>query len=71
MEQRQRYLIFLFQKNTLSECVPDELILEVPYVPRHTQCPESAELDAQADEVASRQEPPSPFAVLGQLKKGK
>jgi uncharacterized protein len=58
-------------KFDLCELLEDELILEVPYVPRHTQCPEMADLDAQADEVASREEPPSPFAVLGQLKKGK
>jgi uncharacterized protein len=58
-------------KFDLCELLEDELILEVPYVPRHDQCPETAELDAQADEIASRQEPPSPFAVLGQLKKGK
>ena len=58
-------------KFDLSELLEDELILEVPYVPRHTQCPGSAELDAKADEIASREEPPSPFAVLGQLKKGK
>jgi len=55
----------------LGELVEDELILEVPYVPRHVQCPETADLDAQADEVANREERPSPFAVLGQLKKGK
>ncbi len=58
-------------KFDLAELLEDELILEVPYVPRHTQCPDTADLDAQADEVASREEPPSPFAVLGQLKKGK
>jgi uncharacterized protein len=58
-------------KFDLCELLEDELILEVPYVPRHDQCPETAELDAQADEIASRQEPPSPFAVLGQLKKSK
>jgi uncharacterized protein len=58
-------------KFDLAELLEDELILEVPYVPRHMQCPETSDLDAQADEVASREEPPSPFAVLGQLKKGK
>lgn len=58
-------------KFDLAELLEDELILEVPYVPRHTQCPDTADLDAQADEVAGREEPPSPFAVLGQLKKGK
>ncbi len=58
-------------KFDLAELLEDELILEVPYVPCHTQCPDTADLDAQADEVAGREEPPSPFAVLGQLKKGK
>ena len=58
-------------KFDLAELLEDELILEVPYVPRHVQCPETSDLDAQADEAASREEPPSPFAVLGQLKKGK
>ena len=58
-------------KFDLAELLEDELILEVPYVPRHMQCPDTADLDAQADEVAGREEPPSPFAVLGQLKKGK
>ena len=47
--------------------VEDELILNVPYVPRHDVCP-----GAQAS-AAAEQEPverrPSPFAVLGQLKR--
>lgn len=58
-------------KFDLAELLEDELILEVPYVPRHTQCSDTADLDAQSDEVAGREERPSPFAVLGQLKKGK
>ncbi|MGN6578563.1 MAG: YceD family protein [Bordetella sp.] len=47
--------------------VEDELILNVPYVPRHDVCP-----GAQAS-AAAKQEPterrPSPFAVLEQLKR--
>ena len=47
--------------------IEDELILNVPYVPRHDVCP-----GAQAS-AAAEQEPverrPSPFAVLEQLKR--
>jgi uncharacterized protein len=55
-------------KFDLCVLVEDELILEVPYVPRHEVCPETLDLDAQAEEQAGRQEPLSPFAVLSQLK---
>lgn len=52
--------------------VEDELILSVPYVPRHDVCPGSqpVALDAEPapeDEPAPKRE--SPFAVLGSLKK--
>jgi uncharacterized protein len=52
----------------LCVLVEDELILEGPYVPRHEVCPETLDLDAQAEEQAGREEPLSPFAVLSQLK---
>lgn len=55
-------------KFDLCELVEDELILDVPYVPRHEVCPETVDLDAQAEEEAGREEPLSPFAVLSQLK---
>ncbi|MDO9026079.1 YceD family protein [Zwartia sp.] len=55
-------------KFDLCDLVEDELILEVPYVPRHEVCPETVDLDAQAEEEAGREEPLSPFAVLSQLK---
>ena len=55
-------------KFDLCDLVEDELILDVPYVPRHEVCPETVDLDAQAEEEAGREEPPSPFAVLSQLK---
>ena len=51
----------------LLDLIEDELILEVPYVPRHDQCP--GETDAAADAESNPEEGgrPSPFAVLGQL----
>ena len=51
----------------LVSLVEDELILELPYVPRHEQCPEHHESqDASAEGSSSGK--PSPFAVLDQLR---
>ena len=55
-------------KFNLCDLVEDELILDVPYVPRHDVCPATVDLAAQAEEEAGRDEPLSPFAVLSQLK---
>lgn len=50
------------------ELIEDELILNLPYVPRHTQCPDLPEaLQNQIEEAED--EKPNPFAVLSQLKK--
>ncbi|QHS37088.1 hypothetical protein GWQ43_13905 [Alcaligenes faecalis] len=52
--------------------VEDELILSVPYVPRHEVCPDtqSLSMEAKSDDLdESAFERPSPFAVLGSLKK--
>lgn len=45
--------------------VEDELILALPYVPRHDICPEPVAVTEQEMEAVR----PSPFAVLSQLKK--
>ena len=60
-------------KFDVGELIEDELILEVPYVPKHELCANGASADdsglVDQPEEAQR---PSPFAVLGQLKaKGK
>ena len=55
-------------KFDLCDLVEDELILEVPYVPRHEVCPDAVDPKAQAEEQTDEQEPLSPFAVLSQLK---
>jgi len=47
--------------------VEDELILNVPYVPRHDVCPGAQASAAAPEEPDERR--PSPFAVLGQLKR--
>lgn len=50
--------------------VEDELILSLPYVPKHEVCPSSlAAFPAQDEPSVDEDVRPSPFAVLGQLKK--
>ncbi|WP_253904520.1 YceD family protein [Bordetella trematum] len=51
--------------------IEDELILSIPYVPRHEVCPGHAEQKAvsDADTPAEESKRPSPFAVLEQLKR--
>lgn len=55
------------QLNAL-ELIEDELILNLPYVPRHKECPHLPEALVIQDEEAE-DEKPNPFAVLSQLKK--
>ncbi|MGB6105954.1 MAG: DUF177 domain-containing protein [Pusillimonas sp.] len=50
------------------ELAEDEIILGLPYVPKHDICPSLPAPLAQ-EEPASDSDKPSPFAVLSQLKK--
>lgn len=51
----------------VHELVEDELILALPYVPKHDVCP--AQDPHLASDGAAAQGRPSPFSVLGKLKK--
>ena len=60
----------------LLALLEDELLMALPLVPMHAQCPESASKASQADTQSTaamnedeRVEKPNPFAVLAQLKK--
>jgi uncharacterized protein len=56
------------RKFDLLDLIEDELILEVPYVPRHEVCGDMAKVEEDSSDEAEGQERPSPFAVLDQLK---
>ncbi|MDY3331673.1 MAG: YceD family protein [Pelistega sp.] len=47
----------------ILELVEDELILSLPYIPKHEECPELVELPED-----NLEKKPSPFAVLEKLK---
>ena len=52
----------------LQALIEDELILVLPYVPRHEVCP-SKTVETPRVEPTENAKRPSPFAVLGKLKK--
>ncbi|WIT09996.1 YceD family protein [Paucibacter sediminis] len=53
----------------LRELVEDELLLELPLVPRHDSCPEPLPRPLEdADDAAIEEERPNPFAALAALK---
>ncbi|OWQ87514.1 hypothetical protein CDN99_18100 [Roseateles aquatilis] len=55
----------------LRELVEDELLLELPVVPRHEACPEPLpHANVEEEEAALEEERPNPFAALAALKKG-
>ena len=53
----------------LHALIEDELLMALPLVPRHEQCPEDVKLSAQsADFDAAQTDQPHPFAALAALK---
>ena len=73
-------LVMTLQFDLLA-LIEDELLMAIPLVPMHEECPEAPTLSAgrlETDTVAGRlaaagvdSGKPNPFAVLAQLKKGK
>lgn len=62
-------LLALSRSFDLLGLVEDEMLMDMPLVPRHEQCPEPLPepVDDLEDEAESSK--PNPFAVLGRLKK--
>lgn len=54
----------------LRELVEDELLLELPVVPRHDECPEPLPHANVEEDETPEEERPNPFAALAALKKG-
>ena len=69
-EESEEDVLVLSREFNLLELVEDELLMSVPPVPKHEECPAPVKLQAaDADFVDAPTEKPNPFAVLQQLKK--
>jgi uncharacterized protein len=70
-EESEEDVLELMRQMDLMDLLEDELILTLPIVPRHEQCPyplmvsEEASAHMEAEDAA----PANPFAVLAQLKR--
>ncbi|MCV2354510.1 DUF177 domain-containing protein [Paucibacter sp. B2R-40] len=64
-------VLVLSRNFDLFELIEDELLLSLPLVPRHEECPEplAAPLDPALSEGEPQSERPHPFAALAALKK--
>ena len=71
-EEAEEDVLVLSRDFNLYELIEDELLIELPVVPRHEVCPTELKLAAQdADFEAAQAEKPNPFAALAGLKGGK
>ncbi|MEK9802195.1 MAG: YceD family protein [Curvibacter sp.] len=71
-EASEEDVLVLSRDFDLAGLVEDELLMELPLVPRHETCPTEVKLAVQdADFEAAQAAKPQPFAALAGLKGGK
>lgn len=69
-EESEEDVLVMSREFNLLELVEDELLMSIPAVPKHEECPVAVKLAAaDADFVDAPADKPNPFAVLQQLKK--
>ena len=65
-------LLAISREFNLLELIEDELLMEVPVVPRHEECPVSVQMESSdADFEQANEQKENPFAVLQSLNVGK
>ncbi len=67
-EECEEDLLVLESRFDLVVLIEDELLLELPLVPMHEQCPEPVRMSAGELAESVEQEKPNPFAALAALK---
>ena len=69
-EESEEDVLVLSKTFNLLELIEDELLMAMPSVPLHGECPQPVKLQAaDADFVEPATQRPNPFAVLQQLKR--
>lgn len=71
-DESEEDLLVISRSFDLPGLIEDELLMEMPVVPRHTRCPTEVKLVVADPEFEAQPEGrPNPFAVLQQLKTAK
>ena len=68
-DEAEEDILVLSRDFDALELVEDELIMALPLVPRHAQCPEAVTLAVSDPGVDAAEDRPHPFAALAALKK--
>ena len=70
-EDSEEDLLALRRDFNLRELIEDELIMALPIVPRHDECPQPVPLNSSDEDFdAASAEAPNPFAALAGQRKG-
>jgi len=71
-EEAEEEVLAIDPQFDLAALIEDELLMEMPLVPRHDVCPTEVKLEAVDDDFdAALADKPKPFAALAKLKGGK
>ncbi|HQS64567.1 MAG TPA: YceD family protein, partial [Acidovorax defluvii] len=69
-DESEEDLLALSREFDLRELIEDELLMALPVVPRHDECPSAVPLASSDDDFeAASAEKPNPFAALASLRK--
>ena len=69
-DESEEDVLVLARDFNLLNLIEDEVLLELPLVPKHETCPLNVQMSAQGDDFEQAQaQRPNPFAALAQLKK--
>lgn len=69
-DESEEDVLALDQEFDLANLIEDELLMEIPLVPRHEVCPVAVKLEVvDPDFEAALADKPKPFAALAQLRK--
>jgi uncharacterized protein len=67
-DESEEDVLALSRSFDLVELIEDELLMELPPVPRHEVCPEPVQMTSADPAFEEAPEKANPFAMLGQLK---
>ncbi|ABM31772.1 YceD family protein [Paracidovorax citrulli] len=71
-DESEEDLLALSREFNLRELIEDELLMALPLVPRHDECPSPVRMASSGEDFeAASADKPNPFAALASLKTGK
>lgn len=67
-DESEEDLLVSSREFDLAGLIEDEILMDLPLVPRHDRCPVAVKLAAEDEQFDQAAQKPNPFSVLSQLK---